>query len=383
MITLRGKEDCCGCGGCYAVCPQGCISMKKDKEGFLYPHVNEAVCTDCGMCETVCPIINAAVSQGSSESWAVYAKSEELVKCSSSGGVFSVLAETVINDGGVVFGAAFDTEWKVRTRKAESLEELNSLRKAKYVQCETGNAYCEIKNLLLQGVEVLYCSTPCQIAGLLSFLDGKCDNLYTVDIVCHGVASPDVWQYYLSLQKETIRLVNFRDKRDGWEKNSISLQFSNARELVERNAQNPYMQAFLHGLSVRPSCFACKFKGLHRACDITLGDLWGAEHQCPEGYNFYGTSLVLVHSKRGQHLMDRCKDKFHRVKAPMPASIAFNGSIQSSLKKPVKREWFMERYQNEDFDTLVHDCLPIEVPRKVSLRHRIIMKLKRVFTCCR
>ena len=383
MITLRKKEDCCGCGACYAVCPQGCISMEKDEEGFLYPHVDETVCIDCGMCETVCPIINFAVSQGIPESWAVYAKSEKLVKHSSSGGVFSVLAETVINDGGVIFGAAFDTEWGVRTRKAASFEELDSLRKAKYVQCETGNAYCEIKKLLLQGVEVIYCSTPCQIAGLLSFLDSKYDNLYTVDIICHGVASPDVWQYYLSLQKETIQCVNFRDKRDGWEKNSISLQFSNGRELVERNTQNSYMQAFLHGLSVRPSCFVCKFKGLQRVCDITLGDLWGAEYQCPEGYNAYGTSLVMVHSKKGRDLMDRCKDKFHKVKAPMPASIAFNSSIKDSLKKPVKREWFMEKYQNEDFDALVHDCLSVESSRRVSLGYRIIMGLKRILACCR
>lgn len=384
MIILNEKKDCCGCGACQASCPQGCIYMKKDEEGFLYPHIDMSICVNCGICETVCPIININVSEKEKrvDALAVYAKTEQYVKDSSSGGVFSVLAEAIIKEGGIVFGAAFDDKWNVQTSKAESIETLASLKKAKYVQCTTNSAYVEIQHLLLKGIKILYCSTPCQIAGLFSFLGKTYDNLYTLDLICHGVPSPDVWKHYLSLQKKEIKQVNFRDKRDGWEKNSISFLFADGRELVERNNQNMYMQAFLQGLSVRPSCFSCRFKGLNRLCDITLGDLWGAEHQCPDGYNKSGTSLIIIHSRKGHFLIDGCKDKFHIVKAPMPASIVFNRAIKYSLKEPAKRSLFMEKYKDKDWDILLHECLSVEnVPQKRSFLNQIKVILKKIFTC--
>lgn len=377
MIKVEYKKDCCGCSACYVICPQNCISMTRDSDGFLYPEIDKGDCIDCGQCEAVCPIINTSHAQGKSDAWAVYAKQEQLVNESSSGGVFSVLAEAVINNGGQVFGAAFDEKWQLKTCKAETVEELAPLRKAKYVQCETNNAFNEIETLLKAGVKVLYCSTPCQIAGLLSFLDKEYDNLYTIDFICHGVASPKVWQQYIALYETTINHVNFRDKRKGWENNSVCLTFTDGKEIVERNSDNAYMQAFLSGLSMRPSCFSCKFKGLHRKCDITVGDLWGAKYQCPDGYNEAGTSLVLIHGKKGQQLIDIYKDKLHIVSAPMPASIAFNRSIKESVKEPEKRGLFMEKYKEEDFSTIVQKCLPLEkICSKPSLWNRIIASLK-------
>ena len=377
MIKVEYKKDCCGCSACYVICPQNCISMTRDSDGFLYPEIDKGDCIDCGQCEAVCPIINTSHAQGKSDAWAVYAKQEQLVNESSSGGVFSVLAEAVINNGGQVFGAAFDEKWQLKTCKAETVEELAPLRKAKYVQCETNNAFNEIETLLRAGVKVLYCSTPCQIAGLLSFLDKEYDNLYTMDFICHGVVSPDVWQQYIASYKTTVECVNFRDKRKGWESNSVCLTLMDGKEIVESNADNAYMQAFLSGLSMRPSCFSCRFKGLHRTCDITVGDLWGAKYQCPDGYNEFGTSLVLTHGKKGQQLIDKCKDKLHIVNAPMPASIAFNGSIKESVEEPEKRGVFMEKYKEEDFNSIVQKCLPSKkISPKPSLWNRIITILK-------
>lgn len=378
MIKIEDKKDCCGCGACCLSCPQECISMSKDGEGFLYPKIKECDCIDCGLCESVCPIINSSLEQGKSEAFAIYANQEQLVKDSSSGGVFSVLAEAVINDGGQVFGASFDEEWQLKTCNAETKEELASLRKAKYVQCETGNAFYKIRTLLETGSKILYCSTPCQVAGLLSFLGKEYDNLYTIDFICHGVASPDVWQQYIASFNSTVTSVDFRDKREGWERNSVCLTLTNGRKIIERNVDNSYMQAFLWGLSMRPSCFSCKFKGLHRKCDITIGDLWGAKYQCPDGYNKDGTSLVLVHENRGKYLITTCKDKFHIVSAPMPASIIFNRSIKESAIEPEKRKLFLENYRKQDFNSIVRECLPSQVsPLKNSLWSRIVSILQR------
>lgn len=385
MIAVTNKENCCGCGACLLACPKHCISLERDDEGFIYPKVNEDLCVNCGICDVKCPIkINDAISEKNTLYLAVYAKQEQLVKESSSGGVFSVLAESIINKGGVVFGAAFDENWHLRTHKAESIEGLQPLKRAKYVQCETGMAFIEIKKNLGAGRTVLYCSTPCQISGLLSFLGKRYDNLYTVDFICHGVASPKVWQYYLQSFNRPVKSVNFRDKREGWENNSICIEFDSGEIMIERNGDNPYMQAFLSGLSMRPSCFSCKFKGLRRNSNITIGDLWGAKYQCPKGYNEYGTSLVLVHDEKGQYLISKNIERLNIENASMPASIAFNGSINQSTPKPAERDTFLKIYKNADFRIVVDGCKPLNaLPLQRPIWRRVASFLKRKILCCR
>lgn len=194
MIHITDKSKCCGCNACVQRCPKQCIAMREDEEGFLYPKVDVAVCIDCGLCEKVCPVINQNVPKEPLQVFAAKNKNEDQRLRSSSGGVFILLAENIIKQGGVVFGARFDKNWEVEHGYAETLEELEPLMRSKYVQSRIGNTYKEAEMFLKQGRKVLFVGTSCQIAGLHKFLRKEYENLLTVDFICHGVPSPGVWR---------------------------------------------------------------------------------------------------------------------------------------------------------------------------------------------
>ena len=202
MIKISHKKDCCGCGACVQRCPKHCIAMQEDKEGFLYPVINKTKCTNCGLCEKVCPVINQGHCNNPIKTYAAINPKNDVRIASSSGGVFTVLAEDIINSNGVVFGAAFNNEWNVEHTCVENIKDLEKLRGSKYVQSNIGNSYQEAESFLKEGREVLFSGTPCQIAALKLFLRKEYKNLTTVDFVCHGVPSPAVWRKYLH---ETIK----------------------------------------------------------------------------------------------------------------------------------------------------------------------------------
>lgn len=387
MIKISDKSNCCGCGACMNACTQSSITMMPDQEGFLYPRINEDSCIDCGMCESVCPILTAQHPNGRSKAFAAYSLNEDIIRSSSSGGAFHAFANYILKEGGVIFGAAFNKDYTLHTVKAENAKELLPLQGAKYVQCDTKSTFKEIEQNLLEGKKVLYCSTGCQVQGLKSYLGKDYDNLYTIDFICHGVVSPAIWDYYRNTIEtkhgKKITKVNFRDKREGWECNNIRLKFEDESEFVERNNTNAYMKAFVSGLSMRPSCYTCKFKGEHRNCDLTIADLWGAKYQCPEGHHEMGTSLILAHTQHGLDLLEKCKDKLHIVPAPMPASVAFNESLTKPTPQPLMRDVFFSRYKTEDFSTLVNRCMPLppKAP-KSTLMFRIIGKAKSLIKKC-
>jgi coenzyme F420-reducing hydrogenase beta subunit len=243
MITLQRKADCCGCNACTQGCHLECISMQEDNEGFLYPKVDVEQCVDCGLCEKICPIINQTEARKPLHVYAAKNRNEEIRKQSSSGGIFTLLAEKIIEDGGVVFGARFDEKWEVMHDYTETKEGLAAFRGSKYLQSRTGNTFQQAKEFLKAGRKVLFSGTPCQIAGLKLFLRKEYDNLITIDFVCHGVPSPKVWRmYFLYLtdnQKYTtnykggyfahtkaITEINFRDKTYGWKKFSLTVQIA-------------------------------------------------------------------------------------------------------------------------------------------------------------
>ena len=242
MIEIKDKKDCCGCQACVTVCTKHCIAMQADNEGFLYPIVDKSACTNCGLCEKVCPVINQSEPHKPLKVYAAKNKNEDIRRQSSSGGIFTLLAEKVINEGGVVFGARFNENWNVVHSWTDTKEGIAALRGSKYVQSTIGNTYNEAREFLKQGRKVLFSGTPCQIAGLKKFLRKEYNNLLTVDVVCHGVPSPLVWRKYLEEVRENIRAereagkntvsfslndlpvitgISFRDKTHGW-KNSVS-----------------------------------------------------------------------------------------------------------------------------------------------------------------
>lgn len=223
MIKIKNKAACCGCKACAAVCPKKCIKMVTDREGFWYPEVDQSACINCGKCERVCPVLNRKKRQPRKfgrKAYAAINTDPEIRFQSSSGGIFTAIAEAIIDRGGVVFGAAFDKEFAVRQVFAETKEDLAAFRGSKYVQSDMGDAYSSVLRFLQSGRIVLFSGTPCQIGALKSFLGKEYPNLITVDLICHGVPSPMVWEKYVrhrrSLDSDSqLRTVQFRDKERG------------------------------------------------------------------------------------------------------------------------------------------------------------------------
>lgn len=305
MIEIKNKKDCCGCHACVSVCAHHAITMQADAEGFLYPVVDKGTCTDCGLCEQVCPVIHQASPTQPLQVYAARSYDEDLRCQSSSGGIFTLLAEAVIREGGVVFGAKFDEEWNVIHAWTETADGLAAFRGSKYVQSTIGNTYREVKEFLQQGRKVLFTGTPCQIAGLKRYLRKDYDNLLAVDIICHGVPSPLVWQRYLDEMRAQgeITDISFRDKANGWAQYGFRLCYAPSggeeKVFLQPFLQNTYMRGFLADLYLRPSCHDCPSRSGKSGSDITLGDFWGIEVQHPEMDDKAGTSVLIVKSDKG------------------------------------------------------------------------------------
>lgn len=311
MIKIGKKEDCCGCGACAQHCPKGCITMIADEEGFLYPDVDQGQCVSCGLCVSACPILNQRKPNTDQQisAYAAYSKEKKLREESSSGGIFSVLASWILEQNGVIFGAAFDDDFSVRHMMIESMDDLSKLRGSKYVQSVIGDTYHDAKTQLESGRVVLYSGVGCQIAGLKTYLGKEYDNLYTVDVLCHGTPSPKVWQKYLSEQEKAYGSktaeVFFRNKETGWKNYSVAISFDNGKRYARVNREDSYMRLFLNDVCLRPSCSACRFKGIPHLSDITLGDAWGIENTMPRMDDDKGTSVVLIQSKKGHELWEK------------------------------------------------------------------------------
>ncbi len=308
MKPVEKREQCCGCGACAQICPVKCIAMEADREGFPYPEITGEVCISCGLCEKVCPVAGKTAYSGYMGCYTGYAKEDEIRDCSSSGGIFSLLATAILGFGGVLYGAAADEEQTVRHIRVDSVSGLCLLRGSKYLQSKTENTFSEAKRDLEAGRYVLYSGTACQIAGLKQFLMKDYDKLYTVDVLCHGVPSPAVWKKYLEWQMRkhgagSVRQMSFRNKKYGWKRYALQLLFDNGREYLEEHGEDIFLQMFLADICLRPSCHACRFKDLSRMSDLTIGDAWGVDSIDSEMDDDRGTSVILVHSFKGEKIL--------------------------------------------------------------------------------
>ena len=320
MINIRHKHDCCGCSACSQRCPKHCILMQMDGEGFLYPQVDSSKCVDCHLCEKVCPVINQYEARTPLNVYAAK-NSDDEVRCqSSSGGIFTLLAEQTIKDGGVVFGACWDKDWKVKHDYVENISNLQKSRSSKYLQSVIGDSYLKTEQFLKTGRKVMFTGTPCQIAGLKHFLRKEYDNLLAVEVICHSVPSPGVWQQYLTTrlhalkwEKSDIRNISFRDKKTGWKTNSFVIENENGNILTELSSKNAFMRGFLADLYTRPSCHACPAKQLRSGSDITLGDFWGIESLKPEIDDDKGVSAIIVNSDKGKQVLHNINVELYEV----------------------------------------------------------------------
>lgn len=358
MIQIEDKSSCCGCSACYAICPKQCISLSADKEGFLYPVVNAEVCINCGLCEKVCPVLHPKKKESQPDVFAAINTDEKIRQQSSSGGIFTLIAEKVIDEGGVVFGARFNQNWEVVHDYTETKEGLSCFRGSKYVQSNLGNSFNQAKSFLDTGRKVMFTGTPCQIAGLKNFLRKSYDNLLAVDVVCHGVPSPVVWKEYLNqsvkniykkqpLSKGTLKLkdviqnISFRSKENGWKNYHVAIEYKNRERESVPFYQNVYMNAFLSDFSLRSSCFACPAKLDNMQGDITLADCWGIDELMPEIDDDKGCGLMLIHNPIIWKQYDEVSSI---VKYPLSLSdvVKYNPMITRSVNSPVNRTLFFD-----------------------------------------
>lgn len=372
MITVVDKYRCCGCAACIQVCPRQCININEDKQGFNYPKVDTSLCIDCGLCEKVCPVLHQGVQKEPVIVYAAKSKDNNLRLSSSSGGIFSEIATTVIADGGVVFGAKWNEELEVEHGYEETIERLEVFRGSKYVQSKIGNTYIQAKEFLKQGRKVLFSGTSCQIAGLRLFLGKEYDNLITIDVVCHGVPSPLIWRMYL---KEVLKIhnntqsisISFRDKSTGWKKFSVafkSLDSNSRMSRIEIHNKNTFMQAFLSNLSIRPSCFNCPSKGGKCGSDISLADYWGIEHSHPEFDDDKGVSLVMVNSSKGMEAL--AKLDLDKIISGYDQALIHNPCITSSANKNPKYDLFWDLIINgkpQGLNLILKKCRPSYLDR--------------------
>lgn len=293
-------------------CTRHCIRFEQDTEGFFYPEVDTHLCINCGQCDKVCPDIFPYNEHKPIEVLAAFNKNEKVRIESSSGGIFTLLAEKAIDSNGVVFGVRFDEHWQVVFDYAETKDQLTAFRGSKYLQARVGDSFKQCKRMLETGRQVLFSGTPCQIAGLNHFLGKNYPNLLAVDIVCHGVPSPKVWTQYLKeIAKDGINSISdiqFRNKRRGWKGFSLCIKYKKHDKTIVNSTpyyDDLFMRAFLSNLILRPSCYSCPAKGGRSHSDITIADFWGIDKINPQMDDNLGTSLVLIHTEKGYDALRR------------------------------------------------------------------------------
>lgn len=357
---INPNKICCGCTACVHACPQGAIYMQEDDEGFTSPVINQTLCIECHKCISICPTTNPLFNSASEECFACINTDEDARFNSSSGAVFPLLADYILNKNGYVCGAAVDRDLVTRHIYItnNNRHDISRLFGSKYVQSDLGNVFVKIKQWLNQKKYVLFSGTPCQVAGLKNFLSKDFENLLTVDIICHGVPSPGIFKLYLQevcKQLPTIKNLSFRDKTYGWRSVKLTLRDSSGRVVLgERLGSNPYLKAFQQTAILRSCCHQCPFTRVERTSDITLGDFWKIETLSKTFSDNLGTSLVICNTALGKKIFDNISTKLSKIEK---FSIAEVKKFQGNLRRPTvahplrERVFELYRYYSKYKDT--------------------------------
>lgn len=379
VIDQLDKVSCTGCTACAQSCPKKCIVMKEDREGFLYPQIIKESCIQCGLCSKVCPSCeNTGYVDYCLSAYAAYIQDEEIRLKSSSGGIFSLLAEKVLEENGIVFGAAFDENRKVHHIGIEKMEQLDLLRGSKYMQSRIENTYCEVRKALELRRKVLFTGTGCQIAGLKSYLKKEYETLFTVDVLCHGVPSTLLWERYITEQKKKygseLQSVYFRNKENGWKDYQVVLEFENSSRYVQNMRNDPFMQMFLSDICLRPSCHECQYKKLERPSDLTIGDAWGIGSYMPEMDDDRGTSVILVHTEKGMKAIDQLQNRMCLKEGDVEKLLPKTADSRKSVVMHMNRKKFFAKLSKGAELKELYSCL------QPSYYDRIKRKMKMVLS---
>lgn len=356
MINIDDKQRCCGCEACINACPKECVSPGRDEEGFLYPKVDVSKCINCHICEKVCPEISPFSIREPQKAYAAWIKDEEIRRISSSGGIFSALAEYIIKANGIVYGASLNKNLELYHIPCETSEEIAQIRGSKYLQSRISGIYRDVLRRLNAGKFVLFSGTGCQIAGLKHFIRIDYTNLITVEIICHGVPSPMIWndyilhilgKSYINKYREPIS-VSFRNKNNGWKNFGVCIEWNKKnkpKKYFSGFHQDIYMKCFLKNLTLRPSCYDCPVKNGKSGSDIVLGDFWGVDKKHPQLDDDKGLSAVIVYTEKGQRILDllTCINK---EKIEYDEILDGNPVLCSSVLCPRQRDKFWKEYLN-------------------------------------
>ena len=384
--VLKDKHKCSGCTACMAICPKQCITMSQDEEGFMYPIVDDKKCINCGLCEKNCPFIQEEYKRplhafSIPKVFAAKHKKDIVRMSSTSGGIFTAISDAIISQGGVICGAIFDQKsQKVRHILAYNEEQRNRIRGSKYVQSELGNIFSEIKEILDKGTKVLFTGTPCQTAGLISFLRKDYENLLVVDILCHSVPSPQI--FHNAIDGKDVKDICFRNKKRGWRNSyEFSIEKPNGKEI-----NTTYLTMFFKGLINRPSCYNCRFTNVKRSSDITIGDYWNINHVEKRFEDRLGVSCVLVNTPKGMDFFNKIKSQLNYIETEL------SNALQECLQRPVTEtksreifwknyklhgyEWCVIKYGHKTIGDKIKDNLLAPIVRKLHIR-KIVRKLRK------
>ncbi len=309
-MKITDHEKCVGCGGCQHICPKSAITMIEDPEGFLRPRVDENLCVECGLCQKTCPMEAPCLLEGEKKAYALKHKDESARDKCASGGAFIALSDTVLKDGGIVYGVIYDENFRAVHARAESAGERDKMCGSKYVQSDPGDTFQQVAEDLKQGKKVLYSGTSCQIDGLQHYLTCKnvnMQNLMTVGLICHGVPSPKLWQEHITniqtKRKKTVIGYFNRYKIRGWHEHNECITYEDGKKEYYTKLSQNHKDLFYGHYIIRPSCSVCAYATDPSAADITIADFWGIQYVMPEIDDNRGVSLVLTNSEKGETLV--------------------------------------------------------------------------------
>ena len=351
MLTVD-YEKCTGCGACVQCCPKRCISWTQREFGFRYPQIDKDACVNCGLCEKVCPIDKALEVSAEQKAYAAVHKDDEVLAKSTSGGAFTAIADAIFAQGGIVYGVAMLDGMRVKHIRTSGKDDFEGLRSSKYLQSDTGTTYQMVEQDLKQGKTVLYSGTPCQIDGLKNFLGKDYENLYTADIVCHGVGSQAYFDKYMDYARERygkIKALRFRSKEyAGWSCGGgvVVVDSSDClKKIPYRDFDNYYYSYFLSGDIYRKSCYSCKYANTNRVGDFTLGDYWGVEALNLPLQTENGCSLLLVNNQHAMQLLDEI-ESLDRVETTVEQAAHCNKQLNAPSKLMDSRQNRIGEYES-------------------------------------